>query len=176
MKHAAALAVSSSPLVTFGALQMLGSAQTPQWPALADDFLNLHFWLTMLVVFVGGAFGGISYELLLRGGAIELPHRVRPGAVGRSFTHAPPESLIATGIVGRAMVGAAAALAVLLVAAPSTAQAAIAVSVTSGAAAPAVIRVMRRHLLAAAEALSRVNVQSKSPHPARSVPALGASR
>src|SRR5436190_2064454 len=82
-----------------------------------------------------GAFGGIAYELLLRSGAIELPHRVRAEDAKR-YTHAPVHSLIALGIFGRAIVGAAAALTLLFVVAPTTAHSAIAMSVTAGAAAP----------------------------------------
>jgi hypothetical protein len=155
MKHAAAVALGSSPIVTLGALHVLGNAQPPHWSVQANEFLTLAFWLTILVALAGGAFGGISYEVLLRGGAIELPHRVRADNPGRAYTHAPAENLIALGIVGRALVGAAAAMTVLLVIEPGNGHLSIALSVTSGAAAPAVIRLMRRQLLAAANAFSR---------------------
>src|SRR5690242_11014897 len=115
MRHAATIGIGlgASPLVTFGAMQMFGSSGTRQPPTVTDDFMSPRFWLTIVVVLLGGAFGGVSYELLLRKGAIELPHRVKPDAPGRSFTHAPAETLIALGIVGRALVGSAAALSVL---------------------------------------------------------------
>ena len=71
-----------------------------------------------------------AYELLLRGGAIELPHRVREEEVGRKYTHAPAHTLIALGILGRGLVGAAAAVTILMVTAPTSAHAAIAVSIT----------------------------------------------
>ena len=157
MKHTAAVAMGASPIVTFGALQLMGSSATPQWSAIADDLLSGRFWLTVLVMLIGGAFGGISYELLLRGGAIELPHRVKPDEVGHNYTHAPAETLIAVGTVGRGLVGAAAAISVLLVASPATAYAALALAVTSGAAAPAIIRLMRKQLMFAADVLGRVS-------------------
>jgi hypothetical protein len=164
--------MGASPIVTFGALQLMGSAATPQWLGIADDFLSPRFWLTIVVMLVGGAFGGISYELLLRGGAIELPHRVRPDGVGKTYTHAPAETLIALGTVGRGLVGAAAAVSVLLVGSPSTAHAAIALSVTSGAAAPALIRLMRKQLMVAADFLGRMNraEQPKQAPMARRIP------
>jgi hypothetical protein len=165
MKQVAALALGSSPIVTFGALQILSGPQTPHWAAVSDDFFNPRFWLTVVVLLIAGAFGGISYELLLRGGAIELPHRVRPDAVGRKYTHAPAESLIATGFVGRGVVGASAALSVLLVLAPSSAHAALALGVTSGAAAPALIRLMRRQLMFAADLLTRMQREPRDPQP-----------
>jgi hypothetical protein len=162
MRTAAAVAVGSSPVLTFGALQLLGSSQAPQWSAISDDFFNPRFWVTLVVLLVSGAFGGVSYELLRRGGAVELPHRVRPDRGGRTFQHAPHDSLIALGIVGRAIVGASAAAAVLMVVAPSTAHSAIALGVTSGAAAPALIRLMRKQLLFAADALSRLSGDSRA--------------
>jgi uncharacterized protein len=54
-------------MVTFGALQMLGSSATPQWSAIAIDLVDARFRLTIVVMLLGGAFGGVSYELLLRG-------------------------------------------------------------------------------------------------------------
>jgi hypothetical protein len=161
MKRTAAIAMGASPIVTFGALQLMGASATLQWPAIASDFLSLTFWLTVVVMLCGGAFGGISYELLLRGGAIELPHRVQPDVGGRTYTHAPTETLIALGTIGRGLVGAAAALSVLLVASPATGYGALALSVTSGAAAPALIRLMRKQLVFAADVLGRV---SRSEH------------
>ena len=156
MRNAAVLAMGSTSIVTFGALQLLGSGQPRHWSGLADDFEMPRFWLTVIVMVLAGAFGGIAYELLLRKGAIELPHRVRPGTARPSYRHAPEETLIALGTLGRALVGAAAAMTVLLVVAPSTAQAAIALGVTAGAAAPAVIRLMRKQLLFAADAIARL--------------------
>src|SRR5207237_8382521 len=152
----------ASPLVGFGALQMLGSGATPQWSGITDDFLSPRFWLTIVIMLLGGAFGGMAYELLLRGGAIELPHRVREEEVGRKYTHAPADTLIALGILGRGLVGAAAAVTILVVTAPTSAHAAIALSVTSGAAAPALIRLMRRQLMIVADVLGRMNRSERS--------------
>ena len=160
------MAMGSTSIVTFGALQLLGSGQPRHWSGLADDFEMPRFWMTVIVMVLAGAFGGIAYELLLRKGAIELPHRVRPGTARPAYRHAPEETLIALGTLGRALVGAAAAMTVLLVVAPSTAQAAIALGVTAGAAAPAVIRLMRRQLLFAADAIARLGHRPASGEPA----------
>ena len=156
MKNAAILAAGSAPIVTFCALQLLGTGQAVHWSTHADEFSNLRFWLTLGVMLVAGAFGGIAYELLLRKGAIELPHRVvRTPAARRRYGHAPVETLIVLGTLGRALVGTAAAMTVLLVVTPSTAQAAIALSVTAGVGAPAIIRLMKRQLMFASDAISR---------------------
>jgi hypothetical protein len=161
MRNVAAVAIGSSPVLTFGALQLLGSSQPTPWSGIADDFLNLRFWFSLTVVLLCGAFGGVAYELLLRGGAIELPHRVRADD-GKQYSHAPARTLIALGIVGRAIVGAAAAVTLLFVVAPTTAHSAIAMSVTAGAAAPAMIRLMRKQLLFAADAMSRFSRESRT--------------
>lgn len=172
MRHAAiGIGLGASPLVTFGAMHMFGSSATPQAPTVTDDFMSVRFWLTIVVMLLGGAFGGVSYELLLRKGAIELPHRVHTHAAGRNYSHAPAETLIALGIVGRALVGSAAALCVLMVASPATGHAALALSVTAGAAAPALIRLMKRQLLVLCNVLDRFNQgqqrQAATPKPAR---------
>jgi hypothetical protein len=159
MRNVAAVAVGSSPVLTFGALQLLGSSQTSQWSGIADDFMNPRFWFSLVIVLLCGAFGGVAYELLLRSGAIELPHRVR-AEDARRYTHAPVHSLIALGIFGRAIVGAAAAVTLLFVVAPTTAHSAIAMSVTAGAAAPAMIRLMRKQLMFAADLMSRLSRES----------------
>jgi len=168
MRNVAAVAVGSSPVLTFGALQLLGSSQSPQWSSIADDFMNVRFWFALGIVLLCSAFGGIAYELLLRGGAIEMPHRVRADD-SKQFTHAPARTLIALGIFGRAIVGAAAAVTLLFVVAPTTAHSAIAMSVTAGAAAPAMIRLMRKQLMFAADLMSRISRESTkkdSPAPA----------
>jgi hypothetical protein len=144
-------------------VQYLGASQSTPWPAIGGDFLDVQFWLTIVIVALAGAFGGVSYELLLRGGAIELPHRIKPGAGGRSYGSAPVENLVALGILGRAFVGAAAALSVLLFVGPSSGHTAIALGVTSGAAAPAMIRLMRKQLLSMAEALSAMRGSARAP-------------
>ncbi len=162
MRTAIAVAAGSSPLVTFGALHLLGSSQPPQWGPITDDFLNLRFWFMLTVLLISGAFGGLAYELLLRRGAIEMPHRVKAHAGGRIYGHAPADTLIALGTAGRAIVGAAAAAAVLMVVSPTSATSAIALGVTAGAAAPAIIRLMKKQLLFAADALSRLQSEARS--------------
>ena len=159
MKQAAALA---TPIATLGAVQMLGASQTTPWPTIGANFVDVQFWLTIFIVALAGAFGGVSYELLLRGGAIELPHRVKPGTGGRSYGSAPVENLIALGILGRALVGAGAGLSVLLFVGPSNGHTAIALGVTSGAAAPAMIRLMRKRFISLAEALSTIRGGSRT--------------
>ena len=166
MKHAASAAavVGSSPLL-FGAL-LLGSTQPGHWSAVASELETPDCWFTLVVILLFGAFGGFCYELLLRKGTIELPHRVRPNT-GRVFTHAAAKDLFALGVVGRMLVGAAAAVGVLVMVSPSSAQAAAGLAVTSGASAPALIRLLRKQLMFAADALGRLTRERHDPEPAR---------
>ena len=159
--------------MTFGALQLLGSSQSPQWGSIADDFMTFRFWFSLAIMLLCGAFGGMAYELLVRSGAIELPHRVRPEDAKR-YTHAPAHSLIALGIFGRAIVGAAAAVTLLFVVAPTTAHSAIAMSVTAGAAAPALIRLMRKQLMFAADLMSRLTRDSSDKKDSAATPVAAA--
>src|SRR3979411_3048274 len=103
MKQAAALA---TPIATLGAVQLFGASQTAPWSKINGDFLEVQFWLAIVIVALAGAFGGVSYELLLRGGAIELPHRVKQGTGGRSYGMAPGEDLMALRMPGGAPVDA----------------------------------------------------------------------
>jgi hypothetical protein len=171
MRHAAALALGSSPLVTFGALQLLGSPQPVQWTGVANDLVDGRFWLTLVVMALAGAFGGVAYELLLRKGAVELPHRLTTRTARRRSSHAPPEHVFVLGTLGRALVGAAAAMTVLLVVSPSTAHGAVALGVTAGAGAPAVIRLMKKQLMFAADALQRLSHAPRKQQPAATEPA-----
>lgn len=139
-------------------MQLFGSTSTPHFADVTGDFLSPTFWVTILVVALGGAFGGISYELMLRKGSIELPHGVQAdAATAKTCPHSPAEPTIALGIVGRALVGSAASVSALMVFTPSSGQATLALSVICGAAAPAVIRVLRKRVLAALSGAERSN-------------------
>jgi hypothetical protein len=123
---------------------------------MADSFLEPRFWLALFVVMLFGAFGGIAYELLLRGGTLEMPHRIYREEAAETLSHAPVEVLIDLGFLGRAIVGAAAAVTVLLVVAPAAANA-VPLSVAAGAAAPAIIRLMRKQVVTLASVLPRTS-------------------
>jgi hypothetical protein len=148
MKNLGVAAAGSSPLLTLGAIQFMHSSAA-DWAAVASGFLDPRFWFTLGVMLLFGAFGGISYELLLLKGVIELPHRGNPS------TDLANPHLVSLGIVGRAIVGAAAAGSMLLVASPNSPQTAVALAITSGIGSQALIRLLRKQLVAATKALGK---------------------
>src|SRR5579859_2333979 len=97
MKNLAVAAAGSSPILTLGAIQFMHPSAA-DWDAVATGFLDPRFWFTLGIVLLFGAFGGISYELLLLKGVIELPHRGDTGAADQPNPH-----LVSLGIVGRAI-------------------------------------------------------------------------
>jgi len=116
-------------------------------PAVATGFLDSMFWFALTMTLAFGAFGGVVYELLLRRGTIELPHRVTTHAEIDQYTHAPAHTLVKVGTLGRGVVGATAAVIVMSIIPVGTPHAAAAVALTAGAAAPTLIRLVRKHLI-----------------------------
>jgi hypothetical protein len=153
MKNLAVAAAGSSPILTLGAIQFMHPSPA-DWEAVAVGFLDPRFWFTLGIVLLFGAFGGVSYELLLLKGTIELPHRVDTSAADPAKPH-----LVSLGIVGRAIVGAAAAGSMLLVNSPTSSQTAVALAITSGIASQALIRLLRKQLVATTSVLSKATRQ-----------------
>jgi len=161
MKNLAMAAAGSSPILTLGAIQFMHPSPA-DWEAVAAGFLDPRFWFTLAVVLLFGAFGGVSYELLLLRGTVELPHRVD--------TDVANSHLVSLGILGRAIVGAAAAGSMLLVTSPSSPETAVALAITSGIGSQALIRLLRKQLIAATSALSKVTHQMSTSADKRQSP------
>jgi|SRR5579859_4902449 len=164
MKNLGVAAAGSSPLLTLGAIQFIHPSAA-DWAAVAAGFLDPQFWFTLAVMFVFGAFGGVSYELLLLKGVIELPHRGDTSAADLANPH-----LVSLGIVGRAIVGAAAAGAMLLITSPNTPQTAVALAITSGIGSQALIRLLRKQLVAATKALGKATREMATSADKRQAP------
>lgn len=157
----AAVALSTSPYLAVGAgavgLHAFGS-QVP-WSELANTYLEPRFWLTLAVIAACGAVGGVVYELVRWRGIIELPHRVGCAEMNESNPDAPTSAMIDLGVVGRAISGATAAVAIQWIVPPGNAEATLAVAVTAGLTASPLIRTLRRQIVALA------NWQKKSRKP-----------
>ncbi|MGA9755027.1 MAG: hypothetical protein WBV23_07775, partial [Desulfobaccales bacterium] len=93
--------------------------------------------------------GGIVYELLILQGNIELPHKPDQDEITEKFPYAIPKFLFDLGIFARVIIGAAAALAALLVLTPTTATTLLATSLVAGSAGTSVFRSIQDRLLAA---------------------------
>jgi hypothetical protein len=142
-----AVALAGAPVVGATVVAATHWPEAGLAPAVAAGFLDSMFWFAFAMTVAFGAFGGLVYELLLRQGTLELPHRVTTQAEMAQHTHAPAHTLIKVGTLGRGVVGATAAVIVISIVPVGTPHAAAAVALTAGAAAPTLIRLVRKHLI-----------------------------
>jgi hypothetical protein len=110
---------------------------------------NLAFWVTLLVTLVAGAIGGVVYELLILQGNLELPHKPTEEEIVEQYPYAIVKNLYDLGIWARVIIGALAAVAALLVLAPSTTFGLLATAVVAGSAGTSVFRSMQDRLSSA---------------------------
>jgi hypothetical protein len=107
------------------------------------------FWITLLITLTAGAVGGIAYELLILQGNLELPHKPTEEEVPEQYPYAIVKNLYDLGILARVIIGALAAVAALLVLAPSTTFSLLATAVIAGSAGTAIFRSMQDRFTAA---------------------------
>ena len=77
-----------------------------------ETLANLPLWVALAVTLLGGAIGGVVYELLILHGNIELPHRLT-AAEQMENPHAIASFMVDLGIWARVIIGAFAAVASL---------------------------------------------------------------
>ncbi len=142
----AAAVVGSAPIAAAG-LKAVGVAIDLDSHLLAEALVDSTLWLSLGLAALFGAVGGFVAELLSLHGNIELPHRVKRGRAKRTRL-ADPRDMVDLGIFSRMLLGAAAALALLSVYAPSTATALLVNALIAGSAATAVFRLVQGRLLA----------------------------
>ena len=147
-----------------GAVGLHAFGTQAPWSDLANTYLEARFWLTVAVIAACGAVGGVVYELVRWRGMLELPHRVGSAEAHESNPDAPASAMIDLGVVGRAISGATAAVAVQWVVPAGNAEATLALAVTAGLTASPLIRTLRRQIVALA---SRQKKSSKSTHRSR---------
>jgi hypothetical protein len=118
---------------------------------ILKEWKEPRFWIFLLVIALFGAFGGVIYELLLFKGRFELPHKTDDFVSDPSFDGAIAKHLFDLGILGRMLIGAAAAVVVvwLLKFDAQGSLAVIAGSIIAGATGIAVFRSLQDRLLAA---------------------------
>ncbi len=113
-----------------------------------ETLATLPLWAALLVTLLGGAIGGVVYELLILHGNIEMPHRI----TGAEGTHNPPAIaayMINLGIWARVIIGAIAAVASLVVVTPETLIKLLATTIIAGAAGTSIFRSLQDRLFAA---------------------------
>jgi hypothetical protein len=143
--HATA-AVATLPLAAAG-MKAAGFSTDPDTAALASGMLAASFWLMLAMAALFGGLGGVVAELLSLRGRIELPHRVRPGKGSRRTRLGDPRYELDLGIVSRVLLGAAAALALLAVYAPTSPTALVVNALIAGSAATGVFRMVQARMV-----------------------------
>jgi uncharacterized membrane protein YeaQ/YmgE (transglycosylase-associated protein family) len=114
--------------------------------AVVEDLGSWEFWVALLLTLVAGAVGGVVYELLILQGNLELPHKPTAEEVTEQYPYAIVKNLYDLGIWARIIIGALAAVAALLVLAPSTGFGLLATAIVAGSAGTAVFRSMQDRL------------------------------
>jgi hypothetical protein len=124
------------------------SIKTPLNTANLAKGLDWNLFLVLFLTFLTGGIGGVVYELLILQGNIEWPHKPDPDEITDKFPYAVPKFLFDLGIFARIIIGAAAALAALLVLTPDSTTSLLAISLVAGSAGTSVFRSMQDRLLA----------------------------
>ena len=131
-------------------------AQTPtptpegmQPSVITTELADLAFWLMLLLTLVGGAIGGVVYELLILQGNIERPHKLTEEEIAEKYPYAIAKYMFDLGIWARVVIGALAAVVALLILSPSTTFGLLATAVVAGSAGTSVFRSMQDRLVAA---------------------------
>jgi hypothetical protein len=158
----AAAVVASAPATAAG-LRAVGISTDLDTQLLAQGLVDSTLWFSLALAALFGALGGFVAELLSLHGNIELPHRVKRSHTTRTRL-ADPRDMIDLGVISRMLLGAAAALALLSVYAPTTATALLVNALIAGSAATAVFRLVQGRLLAGASG------SKKAPRELRKVP------
>ncbi len=113
-----------------------------------ESLANLPLWAALAVTLLGGAIGGVVYELLILHGKIEMPHRLM-AAEGLETPPAIASYLYDLGIWSRVIIGAFAAVAALVVVTPETLIKLLATAIIAGAAGTSIFRSLQDRLFAA---------------------------
>jgi hypothetical protein len=120
--------------------------------ASADTVAGLAAWLALILVFLGGAVGGVVFELIALQGRIELPHRPSPDEVKKDMTedgnYAISRYMVDLGILARVLIGGVAAVITLIIFTPENLVQLLGVAAVAGSAGTAVFRTIQDRLLA----------------------------
>jgi hypothetical protein len=135
--------------------------------------LSVAFLVSLLLTLVAGAVGGLVYELLTLQGNIEYPHQLTEKEVVEKFPYAIAGSLYDLGIWARVIIGALAAMIVMLVVSPSSTFSLLATAVVAGSAGSSIFRSMQDRLLASIAQKDAADTKAKADKQATKVEEAG---
>src|SRR6266511_1043331 len=159
----AAAVIASAPATAAG-LRAVGISTDLDSQLLAQGLVDPALWFSLSLAALFGALGGLVAELLSLHGNVELPHRVKHRH-GKRTRLAEARDMVDLGVFSRMLLGAAAALALLSVYAPTSATALLVNALIAGSAATAVFRLVQGRLLAGASSNTKTALR-KVPTPA----------
>lgn len=134
--------------VTATTLHAVGLSSALDTLGLSTGLVDGGLWFTLGVAAGFGALGGIVAELMSLHGRIELPHRVRRTNRGRRCRLGDPRHEVDLAVFSRMLLGAAAALSLLVIFTPGNAAALVVNALIAGSAATGVIRLVQGRMLA----------------------------
>lgn len=129
---------------------------------LVAEMGNWHLWVVVATSMAAGAFGGLIFELLSLQGNIEVCHKPDNEEQKIPYSYARGSHLLDLGIWARLIVGAGAALAVLLVISPTSVTQLLAITVVAGSAGTAVFRSLQDRLTAAIAQTNLLSIQEQA--------------
>jgi len=115
---------------------------------IGETLANLPLWAALAVTLLGGAIGGVVYELLILHGNVEMPHRLTE-AKQMENPHAIASYMYDLGIWARVVIGAFAAVASLVVVNPESLVKLLATAIIAGSAGTSIFRSLQDRLMAA---------------------------
>ncbi len=130
--------------------------------AITEGLMKWSFWAALFMTLVGGALGGVAYELLILQGNIECWHKTTKEEVTETFPYAIPTYLYDLGILARVIIGALAAVAALFVLSPQTTFSLLATSLVAGSAGTSVFRSLQDRLSAAIAQKTAADTKAKA--------------
>jgi hypothetical protein len=156
--------------VTAATLRATGLSNDVDPATLSDGLAQSSLWIALGIAALFGGLGGVVAELLSLRGHIELPHRIKPRkGAGRRSRLGDPNYEIDLGIFARMLLGAAAALALLALDAPSNATSLVVNALIAGSAATAVFRLVQGRMLARSQPPTAVKPNTPSSRAGLSV-------
>lgn len=126
---------------------------------IGETLANLPLWAALAVTLVGGALGGVVYELLILHGNIEMPHRLTADEQMEN-PHAIASYMYDLGIWARVLIGAFAAVASLVVVNPESLVELLATAIIAGSAGTSIFRSLQDRLLAALAQKETANLRA----------------
>lgn len=126
---------------------------------LLETLATLPLWAALAVTLLGGAIGGVVYELLILHGNIEMPHRLT-AAEGMENPHAIASYMYDLGIWSRVIIGAFAAVSALVVVTPETLIKLLATAIIAGSAGTSIFRSLQDRLFAALAQKETANLRA----------------